>query len=185
MSNSPVELPPWTEPDPDEARIARLVAAPRRRGRTRRCGRNVAPGALAAAPATAGPRAGRCPREFGGEACPRPLLVQRYAQLAVGQPDGGVHPLAARRRRAQADGRGRPADGPASGCRRSPRARPSRRSASPSSPPRGGSVPRRLTATETGPGTLSARGRHALGHRRRAGRRLRHRGACSTTAGSS
>jgi alkylation response protein AidB-like acyl-CoA dehydrogenase len=83
MSNQPTEVPSWTEPDPDSARILGLVEK------------------LAAAdgPADAAGtwpetlwqlvQEGRAthwslPREFGGEACPRPLLVQRYAQLASG-----------------------------------------------------------------------------------------------------
>jgi alkylation response protein AidB-like acyl-CoA dehydrogenase len=83
MSNQPIELPSWTESDPDAARIASLVEK------------------LAAADGAAdgagtwseplwrlivdgGATRWSLPRDFGGEACPRPLLVQRYAQLASG-----------------------------------------------------------------------------------------------------
>jgi alkylation response protein AidB-like acyl-CoA dehydrogenase len=83
MSNMPIELPPWTEHDPDDARMSELVAAL----------------AEADGPADAAGswpdglwkllQDGRVPRwslpgEFGGEVCSRPLLIQRYAQLASG-----------------------------------------------------------------------------------------------------
>ncbi|MGC8643390.1 MAG: acyl-CoA dehydrogenase [Isosphaeraceae bacterium] len=83
MSNIPIELPPWTEADPDAERMAGLVAA-----------LSQADGPADAAGAwpeelwgllqeATAPR-WSLPEELGGEACSRPLLLQRYAQVASG-----------------------------------------------------------------------------------------------------
>jgi len=83
MSNQPIELPSWTEPDPDAAHIAGLIenlaAAD---GPADAAG--TWPDALWRLIVDGGATYWSLPRDFGGEACPRPLLVQRYAQLASG-----------------------------------------------------------------------------------------------------
>ncbi len=83
MSNPKIELPPWTEPDPDSAEIETLVA-----NLTAADGPADAAGTwpepLWALIRDGGVTRWSLPREFGGEACQRPLLIQRYAQLASG-----------------------------------------------------------------------------------------------------
>jgi alkylation response protein AidB-like acyl-CoA dehydrogenase len=83
MSNSLVELPPWSEPDPEEARVAALVAdlGPAD-GPADAAG--SWPGELWELTQRGGATRWSLPPAFGGEACPRPLLVQRYARLAEG-----------------------------------------------------------------------------------------------------
>ncbi len=101
MSGPPTELLRWTEPDPDSTKIDALVAA--------LAGGDGAADLAARWPAAlwdliekSGTTRWSLPREFGGESCPRPLLVQRYARLAEGsltavfilsQHDAGVRRL--------------------------------------------------------------------------------------------
>jgi butyryl-CoA dehydrogenase len=102
MSNSSIQLPPWTEPDRDADRIEGLVAAlAGEDGRADAAG--TWPESLWQLLQDGGVPGWSLPPEFGGEACPRPLLVQRYAQLATGsltavfilsQHDGAVRRLA-------------------------------------------------------------------------------------------
>src|SRR5208337_2771560 len=83
MSNQPIELPSWTEPDPDAARIAGLVAnLAAADGPADAAG--TWPEALWRLIQDGGATRWSLSRDFGGEACPRPLLLQRYAQLASG-----------------------------------------------------------------------------------------------------
>ncbi len=83
MSNQPVELPSWTEADPDAARIAGLVAdLAAQDGAADAAG--TWPEPLWRLIQDRGATLWSLPRDFGGEACPRPLLIQRYAQLASG-----------------------------------------------------------------------------------------------------
>jgi butyryl-CoA dehydrogenase len=83
MSNSLVELPPWSEADPAEARIADLVAGLAQvDGPADQAG--TWPEELWSRLQQGGATRWSLPVEFGGEACPRPLLVQRYARLAEG-----------------------------------------------------------------------------------------------------
>jgi alkylation response protein AidB-like acyl-CoA dehydrogenase len=81
MSRGLQEKLRWTEPEPDPARMASLAArladedgpADSRHGW---------PHALWSLLEGAGAPTWSVPEEFGGQSCPRPLLVQRYAQLA-------------------------------------------------------------------------------------------------------
>jgi butyryl-CoA dehydrogenase len=83
MSRPPGELLAWTEPDPDSARIDDLVAAlAAEDGRADDAGRW--PADLWKLIEKSGTTRWSLPAEFGGESCPRPRLVQRYAQLATG-----------------------------------------------------------------------------------------------------
>ena len=83
MSNQPIELPSWTEPDPDAARIAGLVEnLAAKDGPADAAG--IWPETLWRLIQDGGATRWSLPRDFGGEACPRPLLLQRYAQLASG-----------------------------------------------------------------------------------------------------
>ena len=83
MSNQPIELPSWTEPDPDAARIAGLVEnLAAKDGPADAAG--TWPEALWRLIQDGGATRWSLSRDFGGEACPRPLLLQRYAQLASG-----------------------------------------------------------------------------------------------------
>ncbi|MGZ3392766.1 MAG: acyl-CoA dehydrogenase [Isosphaeraceae bacterium] len=83
MSNQPIELPSWTEPDPDAARMAGLVEnLAAKDGPADAAG--TWPEALWRLIQDGGATRWSLPRDFGGEACPRPLLLQRYAQLASG-----------------------------------------------------------------------------------------------------
>ena len=81
MSKSPVKVPAWSEPDPDEPRIAALVASlAQADGPADLAG--TWPQALWSLVQQAGATRWSLDTEFGGAACPRPLLVQRYARLA-------------------------------------------------------------------------------------------------------
>jgi len=83
MSRCLLEKLDWTQPEPDPARIAGLTA-------------NLAdedgraddgyewPHGLWSRIERAGATRWLLPEEFGGESCPRPLLVERYARLAGG-----------------------------------------------------------------------------------------------------
>jgi alkylation response protein AidB-like acyl-CoA dehydrogenase len=83
MSNSQVEVPHWSEPDPDESRIAAIVASlAKADGPADLAG--TWPEALWSLVQQAGAMRWSMPGEFGGDACSRPLLVQRYARLAEG-----------------------------------------------------------------------------------------------------
>src|SRR5271157_2923552 len=83
MSNQPIELLSLTEPDPDAARIAGLVEnLAVKDGPADAAG--TWPEALWRLIQDGGATRWSLPRDFGGEACPRPLLLQRYAQLASG-----------------------------------------------------------------------------------------------------
>ena len=82
MSRPPGELLKWTEPDRDGPRIDRLVAAlAALDGRVDDAG--IWPAALWSLIEKEGATRWSLPQSLG-EACPRPLLVQRYAQLATG-----------------------------------------------------------------------------------------------------
>jgi alkylation response protein AidB-like acyl-CoA dehydrogenase len=101
MSNTLIELPPWTEPDADDGRISALVAAlGEQDGPADAAG--TWPEGLWSMLSESGATRWSSPHEFGGEACDRPLLLQRYAQLAGGsltavfilsQHDGAVRRL--------------------------------------------------------------------------------------------
>jgi butyryl-CoA dehydrogenase len=83
MSRAAGELLQWTETDHDQARIDGLVAL---------LGEfdgdadltNEWPARLWEIIAGSGATRWALPEEFGGQSCPRPLLIQRYAQLATG-----------------------------------------------------------------------------------------------------
>lgn len=83
MSNGLIELPNWSEPDPDDARIESLVA-----NLTREDGPADAaeswPEGLWQLLVEAGATRWALPRDFGGQPCSRPLFVERYARLASG-----------------------------------------------------------------------------------------------------
>ena len=83
MSNSPVKLPAWTEPDPDETAIARSRRQPLPTPTGPPTRRHLARAALELDPARRRDAlvAARRARRRG---LPRPLLVQRYARLAEG-----------------------------------------------------------------------------------------------------
>jgi alkylation response protein AidB-like acyl-CoA dehydrogenase len=95
------EMLKWTEADPDSARIDGLVARLAiEDGRADDMGEW--PADLWGLIEKSGTTRWSLPTEFGGESCPRPLLVQRYAQLATGsltavfilsQHDAGVRRL--------------------------------------------------------------------------------------------
>jgi alkylation response protein AidB-like acyl-CoA dehydrogenase len=100
MGNTLIELPPWTEADPDSPRMSELVTA---------LAQDDGP---ADADGTWPERLWKLlqevnapcwslPSAFGGEACARPLLVQRYAQVASGSLTAAFilsqHDAAARR----------------------------------------------------------------------------------------
>ncbi len=83
MSRRPGELLKWSEPDRDGPRIDRLVAAlAALDGRADDAA--VWPAALWNLIEKSETTRWSLPSSVGGESCPRPLLVQRYAQLAVG-----------------------------------------------------------------------------------------------------
>lgn len=103
MSNETPNPIPWTEFEPEESMVAELTAALRDAD---------GPADLSGAwPETlwrlltdAGATRWSIPAEFGGEECPRPLLVQRYARLAeasltavfiLSQHDAAIRRLAA------------------------------------------------------------------------------------------
>ena len=101
MSRPLSEVLKWTETDPDSARIDGLVA--RLADEDGRADDIEGwPAALWELIEKSGTTRWSLPSEFGGESCPRPLLVQRYAQLATGsltavfilsQHDAGVRRL--------------------------------------------------------------------------------------------
>ena len=94
MSNQPIELPSWTEPDPDAARIAGLVEnLAAKDGPADAAG--TWPEALWRLIQDGGATRWSLSRDFGGEACPRPLLLQRVCAACLGQLDGRLRPLAA------------------------------------------------------------------------------------------
>jgi butyryl-CoA dehydrogenase len=83
MSRPLGELLHWTESDPDSATIEGLIAGlAAEDGRADDAG--GWPTALWDLIEKSGTTRWSLPSEFGGESCPRPLLVQRYAKLAVG-----------------------------------------------------------------------------------------------------
>jgi len=94
-------LPPWSEPDRDEQRISHLVAAlAGEDGPADAAG--TWPEGLWQLLRDGGVIGWSLPSEFGGQACARPLLLQRYAQLAsasltaafiLSQHDGAVRRL--------------------------------------------------------------------------------------------
>jgi butyryl-CoA dehydrogenase len=71
----------WTEPDPHSARIGDVVAA--LAGEDDRADDAQWPAALWDVIEKSGTTHWSLPASFGGDSCPRPLLVQRYAQLAT------------------------------------------------------------------------------------------------------
>jgi butyryl-CoA dehydrogenase len=83
MGNGLVELPPWSEADPEEARVAALVAD-LGRADGEADGAGTWPARLWTLVEQGGAARWSLPSAFGGEECPRPLLVQRYARLAEG-----------------------------------------------------------------------------------------------------
>jgi alkylation response protein AidB-like acyl-CoA dehydrogenase len=81
MSNSAVKLPSWTEFDSDEETIAQLTSnLAAADGPADEAG--AWPAELWGLLQEAGAPRWSLPGEFGGHGVPRPLLVQRYAQLA-------------------------------------------------------------------------------------------------------
>jgi butyryl-CoA dehydrogenase len=83
MSRPPGELLKWPEPDPDQAKIDTLIS------RLEALDGHAAdadewPAALWDQLAVSGASLWSLPEKFGGQFCPRPLLIQRYAQLATG-----------------------------------------------------------------------------------------------------
>ena len=83
MSNGLIELPNWSEPDPDDARIESLVAnLAREDGPADAAG--SWPEGLWQLLVQAGATRWSFPPESGGQPCSRPLLVERYARLASG-----------------------------------------------------------------------------------------------------
>jgi butyryl-CoA dehydrogenase len=83
MSRGTGELLKWTEAEPDSARMNALVARlSDEDGRADAA--DLWPAALWNHISEAGATLWSLPAKFGGHGCPRPLLVQRYAQLATG-----------------------------------------------------------------------------------------------------
>jgi butyryl-CoA dehydrogenase len=83
MSNSLIELPDWSEPDPDDARIENLVASlTREDGPADDLG--IWPEGLWQLLVEAGATCWSLPRDSGGLPCSRPLFVERYARIASG-----------------------------------------------------------------------------------------------------
>lgn len=83
MNNMPIALPPWPEADPDASRMTELVTALNQAdGPADASG--TWPEGLWKLLREANAPLWSLPRELGGEACARPLLVQRYAQVASG-----------------------------------------------------------------------------------------------------
>ena len=83
MSRPPGELLNWTEPDPRSASVGELVAALAEEDAQADEAAGW-PAELWSLIENAGTTRWSLPAAFGGESCPRPLLVQRYAQLATG-----------------------------------------------------------------------------------------------------
>jgi alkylation response protein AidB-like acyl-CoA dehydrogenase len=103
MSNPLITLPVWSEPDPEEAAISELVAKLSAADGAADASGGW-PEALWSLLAWADVTRWSLPGDYGGSACPRPLLVQRYARLAEGsltavfilsQHDAAVRRLAA------------------------------------------------------------------------------------------
>jgi alkylation response protein AidB-like acyl-CoA dehydrogenase len=83
MSRLPGELLKWTEPDPLSAGIVQFVTAlAAADGQADEA--TGWPADLWTLIENAGATRWSLPSAFGGDSCPRPLLVQRYAQLASG-----------------------------------------------------------------------------------------------------
>jgi alkylation response protein AidB-like acyl-CoA dehydrogenase len=83
MSNGLIELPDWSEPDPDDARIESLVASlAREDGPADAAG--SWPEGLWRLLVEAGATRWALPQAYGGQVCSRPLLFERYARLASG-----------------------------------------------------------------------------------------------------
>ncbi len=83
MSRPPGELLNWTEPDPRSASVGELVAA-LAAADSQADEATEWPADLWTLIESAGATRWSLPAAFGGESCPRPVLVQRYAQLASG-----------------------------------------------------------------------------------------------------
>jgi butyryl-CoA dehydrogenase len=83
MSNGLLEKLAWTEADPEEPRLARAIED-LAQGDGRAADRADWPESLWETIERAGAPRWTLPLEYGGEACARPLLVQRYARLATG-----------------------------------------------------------------------------------------------------
>src|SRR5690349_19530645 len=83
MSGSLLEKLEWTEPEPDAARIAVLTAELAEEDGRADDGHEW-PSGLWSLLERGGATRWSLPEEFGGESCPRPLLIKRYAQLAGG-----------------------------------------------------------------------------------------------------
>ncbi len=101
----------WTEADPDEAMLCTATAELSAED-ARAADRDEWPAALWATLQRIGGPRWTLPQEFGGLACPRPLLIQRYARLAGGsltamfilsQHDAAVRRLMAARGNAVAE----------------------------------------------------------------------------------
>ena len=84
MSNMPIALPPWTEADPDAARMSDLVAALTHADGPADAAGNLAGGALETAAGGKRPAVVAARRSSAARPAARPLLVQRYAQVASG-----------------------------------------------------------------------------------------------------
>ncbi len=83
MSGSLLEKLEWTEPEPDPARMADLTAQlADEDGRADDA--DEWPRGLWSLLERGGATRWSLPADFGGESCPRPLLIERYAQLAGG-----------------------------------------------------------------------------------------------------
>jgi hypothetical protein len=83
MSNRLIELPDWSEPDPDDARIESLVAnLAREDGPADAAG--CWPERLWQLLEEAGATRWILPQDSGGQPCSRPLLFERYARIASG-----------------------------------------------------------------------------------------------------
>jgi butyryl-CoA dehydrogenase len=81
MSRSLLEKLEWTEPEPDPARIGGLTAQLADEDGPADDGHEW-PRGLWSVLERGGATRWSLPKEFGGESCPRPLLIERYAQLA-------------------------------------------------------------------------------------------------------
>ena len=91
----------WTEIDPETVRLQSLTARLAEHDGPADAGLEW-PGELWSLLEHAGATRWSLSEDFGGEGCPRPLLVQRYATTGRWEPHRGLHPVSARRRRAPA-----------------------------------------------------------------------------------